>query len=56
MQRNIVPATFDWLTANADQLAIGALVATGIIGLMLVMREVGHRLVAGIPTAAAGAA
>lgn len=45
MQRNPIPATFDWLTANADNLAIGALVATGLVGLMLIMREIGHRLV-----------
>ncbi len=46
MQRNIFTASVDWLTANADDLALGALVAAGLIGLMLILREVGHRLLA----------
>jgi small-conductance mechanosensitive channel len=49
MQRTTIPATIDWLTANADRLALGALVALGLVGLMLIMREVGHRLVAKDP-------
>ena len=49
MQRNIFIPTVDWLTANATDLALGALVAAGLIGLMLIMREVGHRLLATDP-------
>ena len=49
MQRNFFPATADWLTRNATDLAVGALVATGLVGLMLILREVGHRLLAADP-------
>ena len=35
----------DWLSANLDGLMIGALVAAGIVALMLVVRWVGHRIV-----------
>ncbi len=48
MQRNVFTAT-GWLTANADDLALGALVAAGIVGLMLILRAAGHRLVAADP-------
>lgn len=41
--------TVRWLAANLDSLAIGALVASGIVGLMLIVRVVGHRLVAADP-------
>jgi small-conductance mechanosensitive channel len=40
---------FDWTLANLDRLAIGALIAAGIVGVMLVMRWIGHRLLAGEP-------
>ncbi len=49
MERNIFATTTDWLTANADDLALGALVAVGIIGLMLILRSVGYRLLAADP-------
>ncbi len=35
----------DWLAANLDGLMLGALVAAGIVGLMLVVRWIGHRTV-----------
>ncbi len=48
-----MPTLFDpafaWLSANADDLALGILVATGLVGLMLILRTVGHRLLAGDP-------
>jgi small-conductance mechanosensitive channel len=40
---------FNWLTANLDRLLIGALIAAAIVGVMLVMRWIGHRLLAGEP-------
>ncbi len=35
-----------WMINHADSLAVGALVAAGIVGVMLVMRWIGHRLLA----------
>ncbi|MDQ3074941.1 MAG: mechanosensitive ion channel family protein [Pseudomonadota bacterium] len=46
MQRNFFAETLDWVTDNANDLALGALVAAGLVGLMLILREVGHRLLA----------
>ena len=40
---------FDWLMANLDRLAIGALIAAAIVAVMLAMRWVGHRLLANEP-------
>ncbi|MEO5809029.1 MAG: hypothetical protein ABIR51_02975, partial [Sphingomicrobium sp.] len=40
-----VGSLVDWLAANLDGLAIGALVAAGIVALMLVVRWIGHRIV-----------
>jgi small-conductance mechanosensitive channel len=37
----------DWLLANLDQLATGAIVAAGIVGFMLVMRWIGNRILDG---------
>ena len=37
----------DWLLANLDRLAMGATVAAGIVGLMLVMRWIGNRILDG---------
>ncbi|MCF2514468.1 mechanosensitive ion channel family protein [Sphingomonas sp. G124] len=37
----------DWLLANLDRLAIGAIVAAAIVGIMLVMRWIGNRILAG---------
>jgi small-conductance mechanosensitive channel len=34
----------DWLFANLDRLAVGAVVAAGIVGFMLVMRWIGNRI------------
>jgi len=44
-----IGSVFDWLLANLDRLAIGALVAAGIVGAMLVMRWIGQRMLAGEP-------
>ena len=41
--------TIGWLLANLDRLAIGALVAAGIVAAMLVLRWIGHRILAGDP-------
>ncbi|MCY7398021.1 MAG: mechanosensitive ion channel family protein [Sphingomonas bacterium] len=49
MQRNLFAETLAWLTANGADLALGALVAAGLIGLMLILRAVGHRLLAADP-------
>jgi small-conductance mechanosensitive channel len=38
-----------WVATNLDRLAIGALIAAAIVGLMLLMRWVGQRVVAGDP-------
>jgi len=40
---------FTWLIANLDRLAIGALIAAAIVGVMLVMRWIGYRILAGEP-------
>lgn len=39
----------DWLLANLDQLAISAVIAAAIVGIMLVMRWIGNRILAGDP-------
>jgi small-conductance mechanosensitive channel len=44
-----VESVFDWMLANLDRLAIGALVAALIVGLMMVMRWIGQRIVAANP-------
>ncbi len=44
MQRNIFAPATAWLTANADDLALGSLVAAGLVGLMLIARAIGYRL------------
>ena len=49
MQRTVFAETLAWLTANGDDLALGALVAAGLVGLMLILREVGHCLLAADP-------
>jgi small-conductance mechanosensitive channel len=41
-----VGSTLDWILANLDRLAIGALVAAAIVGVMLVLRWIGQRVVA----------
>ena len=46
MHRALLSDALAWLTANADDLALGALVAAGLVAMMLVLREVGHRLLA----------
>ena len=38
-----------WITNNLDRLAMGALVAAGIVGVMLVMRWIGRRILADDP-------
>ena len=40
----------DWLALNLDALAIGSLVAVGLVGLMLILRSIGRRVVASDPT------
>ena len=44
-----IDGVFDWIVANLDRLAIGALVASAIVGVMLAMRWVGRRILAGEP-------
>ena len=44
-----VESIIDWALANLDRLAVGALVAAGIVGVMLVMRWIGHRMLADDP-------
>lgn len=44
-----VGSTLDWILANFDRLAIGALVAAAIVGVMLVLRWIGQRIVAANP-------
>ena len=44
-----VESLFHWILANLDRLAIGALIAAAIVAVMLAMRWVGHRLLAGEP-------
>ncbi len=36
----------DWILANLQGLAIGALVAAGIVGIMMILRWIGRRIVA----------
>jgi small-conductance mechanosensitive channel len=42
-------SVIDWILNNLDRLAVGGLIAAGIVGVMLVMRWIGHRLLAGEP-------
>jgi small-conductance mechanosensitive channel len=44
-----IESVLDWLLANLDRLAIGAVVAAAIVGLMMVMRWIGQRIVAANP-------
>ena len=44
-----IDGIFDWVVANLDRLAIGALIATAIVAVMLAMRWIGHRLLANEP-------
>lgn len=44
-----IGSIFEWVAANLEGLAIGALVAAGIIAVMMVMRWIGHRIVAADP-------
>jgi len=44
-----IDSVFDWILANLDRLAIGALIASAIVAVMLAMRWIGHRLLAGEP-------
>jgi small-conductance mechanosensitive channel len=39
-------SVIDWTLANRDQLLVGALVALGLVGVMLVLRTIGQRMVA----------
>ena len=38
-------AVVDWLVANRDQVLLGSLIALGLVGLMLVARAIGKRMV-----------
>ncbi|MEO6580203.1 MAG: mechanosensitive ion channel domain-containing protein [Sphingomicrobium sp.] len=40
------PSMLDWLIASRDQVLLGSLVALGLVGLMLIAREIGCRMVA----------
>ena len=44
-----IDGIFDWVVANLDRLAIGALIATAIVAVMLAMRWIGNRLLANEP-------
>ena len=44
-----IGSLYDWLLANLDRLAVGALVAAIIVGLMMVLRWIGYRIVAANP-------
>ena len=44
-----VMGTLDWIGANLDGLGIGAMVAAGIVGIMLVLRRFGRSLIARDP-------
>jgi small-conductance mechanosensitive channel len=44
-----IDGVFEWIGANLDRLAIGALIAAGIVLVMLAMRWVGYRLLANEP-------
>ena len=41
--------TLGWMMNNLDRLAVGALIAVGIVAVMLVMRWIGHRILADDP-------
>ena len=41
--------TLGWIADNLDRLAVGALVASGIVALMLVLRWIGRRIIAAEP-------
>ena len=47
-----VDETLRWFAINLDALLIGALVAAAIVGVMLVLRHIGYRIVAGDPDCA----
>ena len=54
MQPDIDPirhtqSVFDWLAANREGLLLGALIAAAIVGVMLVMRAIGQRILARHP-------
>jgi small-conductance mechanosensitive channel len=42
-------AILDWLTANADRLILGTSIAAGLVGIMLILRWIGERIVARDP-------
>lgn len=44
-----VTGTFEWIGANLQGLGLGILVAAGIVGLMLILRQVGRSVVARDP-------
>jgi small-conductance mechanosensitive channel len=44
-----IDGIFDWVAANLDRLAIGALIAAAIVAVMLAMRWIGNRLLANEP-------
>ena len=44
-----VESLFEWALANLDRLALGGLIAAGIVAVMLVMRWIGHRMLADDP-------
>ena len=44
-----VETSLEWGMANLDRLLTGGLIAAGIVGVMLVMRWIGHRMLEGDP-------
>jgi small-conductance mechanosensitive channel len=47
-----VQQTIDWFAINLDALLIGAIVAATLVGAMLLLRHIGHRIVAADPDCA----
>ena len=44
-----VVGVVEWIGKNLESLLVGALIAVGIVGIMLLLRAVGHRMLAGDP-------
>ncbi len=42
-------AAWEWMTLNLDALALGSLVAAGLVGVMLLLRTFGQRIVRSDP-------
>jgi small-conductance mechanosensitive channel len=49
MLRNISAPTSAWLAANGDELILGSLIAAALVGIMLILRAIGYRLLGADP-------